>query len=94
MGFLLLSIQVRSGIREPPQILCDLFSTSQRVEILSIDSLLLLVLPLAVHDTDLEMITPFRLQDVLLAVWTLLDVGFVFLLRLAHVVLHNAHVWV
>jgi hypothetical protein len=85
---------VRTLVRESSQVLGDLFPRRKTVQVLSLDSLLLLVLPLAVHHTDLKMISPVCLQDVLLAVRTLLAIRLVCLiiLRLTDVVLLNLHV--
>lgn len=89
-----LAVQIRPLVGKPPEVLRDLLACGQRVLILPLNPLLLLIFPLAIHDADFEMITPVRLQDVLLAVRTLLVVGPVLLLflRSAHVVLPHYHV--
>jgi len=85
---------VRTLVRESSQVLGDLLPRRKTVQVLSFDSLLLLVLPLAIHHADLKMISPVCLQDVLLAVRTLLAIRLVCLiiLRLTDVVLLDLHV--
>lgn len=59
--------------REPLQVLVDLLSTRQLVHApLTIEPLLLLVLPFRVEHADLEVVAPLTLADVLFAVRTLL----------------------
>ena len=69
------------------------FSCGKTVELLALDPLLLLILPLAVHHANLEMIAPVCLQNVLLAVRALLVICLIllFLLRFANVVFNNFH---
>lgn len=61
---------------------------------MTLDSLLFLVFPFAVHDAYLKVVAPVCFQDFLLAVWTLLVVCAVllFILSFAHVVLPQYHV--
>lgn len=63
---------------------------------LSGDPLLLLFLPLAIHDADLEVLTPFGLGDVSLTVGTFLNTkGLLIVARsLPLVVLDDLHVWI
>jgi len=55
-----------------PQICRDVVSASEALISLPLLKLLLLLFALGIHDTELEVLSPLRLQDVLLAIRTLL----------------------
>lgn len=94
--FWLLTKKVWSLVRKPSKILRNFFSRSQGILVLSFHALLFLLLPFAVHYTNLKMVPPFRFQNILLAIWTLLNIGLrlVVVLGLADIVLLDFHFWV
>lgn len=82
------------------QVGCDVVSTSITLISLALLKLLLCLLAFCIHDAYFEMLAPFGLEDVLLAIGTFL-VSFRWFLRLfllidcfAHIVFDDLHVWV
>jgi len=90
----LLTVKVWPLICKATKILRDFFTSGKTVKVLALNALLFLIFPLAVHHTNLEVISPIGLENVLLAVRTLLIVRpvLLFFLWLANVVLNDLHV--
>ena len=69
---LLASKDVWSLARKAPQVLRDVIGACVGCICLSLDHLLLIVLPFGVEDADFEMLPPLTFLDYQLAVWALL----------------------